>query len=64
MGFFQRALFLYFCLAVAICFAMPSVIFGGQAQGNTVLSWFNIECSGSCLSSNDISYNNGGRKFS
>lgn len=43
MGFFQRGLLIYLCLAIAICFAAPSVVFNsGSAADNTVLSWFNL----------------------
>jgi hypothetical protein len=43
MGFLQRGLLIYMCLAIAMTFAAPQEVFsGGSPAENTVLSWFNI----------------------
>lgn len=43
MGFFQRGLLIYLCIAIAIAMTMPSAIFNGNTPAdNTVLSWFNL----------------------
>jgi hypothetical protein len=44
MGFFQRGLLLYLCLAIAMAFAAPQVVFNGDSPAeNNLLSWFNVE---------------------
>lgn len=50
MGFLQRGLLLYLCIALAIAFASPQIIFSGNSPAqNTVLSWFNLQLNQSCL---------------
>lgn len=60
MGFFQRGLLLYLCLAIAIAFAAPSVIFHNtnSPADMTLLSWFNVNYDNSS-GSGDITYNQG-----
>jgi len=43
MGFLQRGLLIYLCIAIAICMTMPQIIFNGNTPAdNSVLSWFNL----------------------
>lgn len=43
-GFLQRGVLLYLCLAIAMCFAAPEVVFDQNTpQGRNVLEWFNID---------------------
>lgn len=43
MGFLQRGLLIYLCIAIAVCMTMPSVLFNGNTPAeNSVLSWFNL----------------------
>jgi hypothetical protein len=57
MGFFQRGLLLYLCLAIAMAFAAPQVIFSGNSPADvTLLSWFSVNYDNS---TGDISYVNG-----
>lgn len=46
-GFLQRGVLLYLCLAIAVCFAAPEVVFDtygtGNTRDNTMLSWFDLQ---------------------
>lgn len=48
-GFLQRGILLYLCLAIAISFAAPDVVFDnlqGTPLGNNMLSWFDLKYDG------------------
>ena len=42
MGFLEKGLIIYLCLAIACVFWQPSIIFEGSEQGNSVLSFIGI----------------------
>jgi hypothetical protein len=42
IGFLERALLLYLCLAIVSAFIQPQVIFGDSEQGRNLLTFFNI----------------------
>jgi len=42
MGFLERGLLLYLCLAIAMAFSFPTIIFGTNEQGRNMLSFFGI----------------------
>lgn len=43
MGFLQRGLLIYMCIAIAICMSMPGQLFNGNTPAeNSVLSWFDL----------------------
>ena len=52
-GFLQRGVLLYLCLAIAVCFAAPEVVFDTELTkapvDNTMLSWFDLESDGTSV---------------